>query len=239
MSYGFENQIQHSVTTAFFFARVSVKALSLWPFCKNLIKLRTFGFFLVRRMRVEQQNQPEISCPSWKNSNWSIKVAPRSLWWWVSDDTMSRTKDAESRTWARGQLKCELQKRRKKCRTFVRIMMWSQKKKKRSSPKFYWFFRSELGVLQKKNKSSVFHFDVPYEAQWPCHGPPKIHGRRDHCPPSRRPCQELVFLSGTGGSIGKRGDGRWSQEWEAIHKQNWWKCWVCETKGAERSPSYC
>ena len=38
---------------------------------------------------------------------------------------------------------------------------------------------------------------------------------------------------------GKRGGGRWSQEWEAIHKQNRWKCWACETKCAERSPSCC
>ena len=37
----------------------------------------------------------------------------------------------------------------------------------------------------------------------------------------------------------RRGDGRWSQEWEAIHKQNGWKCWAHETKSAERSPSHC
>ena len=50
-----KTKFQHSVTTTVFFARASIKALSLRPFCKNLIKLRIFGFFLVRRMRVEQQ----------------------------------------------------------------------------------------------------------------------------------------------------------------------------------------
>ena len=39
-------------------------------FTSNLRYVKEFlAFFLVRRMRVEQQNQPEISCPSWKNSN--------------------------------------------------------------------------------------------------------------------------------------------------------------------------
>ena len=42
-----KTKFQHSVTTPFFFARFSVKALSLWLFCENLIKLRFFGFFLL------------------------------------------------------------------------------------------------------------------------------------------------------------------------------------------------
>ena len=52
-------------------------------------------------------------------------------------------------------------------------------------------------------------------------------------------CQELVFLSGTRGS--KREEKRWKMitGGGAIHKQNRWKCRACETKGAERSPSYC
>ena len=52
-----KTKFQHSVTTTFFLARFSVKALSLWPFCKNLIKLKIFWFFfsLARRMNVEQR----------------------------------------------------------------------------------------------------------------------------------------------------------------------------------------
>jgi len=58
------------VTTTFFFAHFSAKALSLRPFCENLIKLRIFGFFFfgVKDER-RTTNQPEIYCPSWKNSN--------------------------------------------------------------------------------------------------------------------------------------------------------------------------
>ena len=52
-----KTKFQHSVTTKFFFARFSVKALSLLPFCETLIELRIFGFFfsLVRRMSVKQR----------------------------------------------------------------------------------------------------------------------------------------------------------------------------------------
>jgi len=52
-----KTKFQHSVTTTFFYARFSVKALSLSPFCETLIKLRIFGFFfsLVRRMSVEER----------------------------------------------------------------------------------------------------------------------------------------------------------------------------------------
>ena len=65
-----KTNFQHSVTTAFFFARFSVKALSLRPFCENLIKLRIFGFVSFRAKDERRTtNQPEISCPSWKNSN--------------------------------------------------------------------------------------------------------------------------------------------------------------------------
>ena len=133
-----KSKFQHSVTTTFFFARFSVKALSLWPFCENLIKLRVFGFFfsLVWRMSVKQPINLKFLVLFEKTPNWSTKVASRSLWWWHD----------------------------------------------------------------VKNSS----FWVAQEVQ-----------------------------------RGKRGGGRWSQEWEAIHKQNTWKCWACETKGVKRSPSYC
>ena len=51
---------------------------------------------------------------------------------------------------------CELQNRRRKCRIFVRIMMWSPKKKSlhRNSNGF---FRSKLGGLQKKGWSLHCH----------------------------------------------------------------------------------
>ena len=57
-----KTKFQHSVTTTFFFARFSIKALSLRPFCENLIKLRIFGFFLfgVKDQR-RTTNQPNIS----------------------------------------------------------------------------------------------------------------------------------------------------------------------------------
>ena len=42
-----KTKFQHSVTTTFFFARLCVKALSLRPFCENLIELRILGFFCV------------------------------------------------------------------------------------------------------------------------------------------------------------------------------------------------
>ena len=47
MSYGFETKFQHSVTTTLFFALFSVKVISLQPFRKNLIKLKTFGYFFL------------------------------------------------------------------------------------------------------------------------------------------------------------------------------------------------
>jgi len=79
-----KTKFQHSVTTTFFFARFSVKAFFLWPFCENLIKLWIFGFFsLVWRMSVEQRINLKFPVRlSWKNSNWSTKVASRSLCWW-------------------------------------------------------------------------------------------------------------------------------------------------------------
>ena len=82
----------HSVTTTFFFARFSVKALSLCPLCGNLMKLRIFGFFFFNAKDERRTtNQPEISCSSWKNSSWSTKVAS-VLQEVYGDDTMSRTR---------------------------------------------------------------------------------------------------------------------------------------------------
>ena len=65
-----KTKFQQSVTTTFFFVRFSVKALSLRPFCENLLKLRIFGFFFFgAKDERRATNQPEISCLSWKNSN--------------------------------------------------------------------------------------------------------------------------------------------------------------------------
>ena len=73
-----------------FFARFSVRALlSLWPFCENLIKFKKKIFFFGAKDERRTTNQPEIFCALWKNSNWSIKVASRSLWWWNDDKNSS------------------------------------------------------------------------------------------------------------------------------------------------------
>ena len=78
-----KTKFQHSVTAAFFFARFSVKTLSVRPFCKNFTKLKIFGFFFFgAKDKRRTTNQPELSCPSWKNFNWCTNVASRSLWWW-------------------------------------------------------------------------------------------------------------------------------------------------------------
>ena len=71
-----KTKFQHSATTTFSFARFSVKALSPRPFCEDLIKIRVFGFFFFGAKDERRiTNQPEISCPSWRNSNGSTKVA--------------------------------------------------------------------------------------------------------------------------------------------------------------------
>jgi len=124
-----KTKFQHSVTTAFFFARFSVRALSLWLFCKNLIKLRIFGFFsLVRRMSVKKRINLKFLVSLGKTPTEALKLLQEVY----GDDTMSRT-------------------------------------------------------LRRR----------------------------------------------------KRGGGRWSQEWKAIHKQNRRKCSACERKGAEQLLSYC
>ena len=61
--YGFENQISVFCDNYIFFARFSVKALCLLPFCENLKKLRIFFFFGAKDER-RTPNQPEIFCPS-------------------------------------------------------------------------------------------------------------------------------------------------------------------------------
>ena len=91
---------------------------------------------------------------------------------------------------------CEVQNRRRKCCSLVRKMMWSISKW-RYSPKFWRFFRSKLGDLQKKKKKvfrfhmliSQCHFDGPLSSSWAlcwaaeANGLPEAHGPRGHCPP--------------------------------------------------------
>ena len=109
---------------------------------------------------------------------------------------------------------CEVQNGRRKCRSLVRNMMWSPKKK-RSSPIFEGFFQPNSGDLQKKKKVfelhmliCQYHFDgPPLKPMGPllgslkptkppeAHGQPKVHGLRDHCPPcppSRRPSLDIL-----------------------------------------------
>ena len=130
MSYSFENQISafcdDYILFCTFFCHGTFFVTVLWKFDK--IKNFWLFFFGAKNERWTT-NQHEISCMSWKNSNWSTKVASRSLWWW---------------------------------------------------------------------------HDVKNSSFWLA--------------------QEV--------RRGKRGSGRWSQKLEAIHKQNRWKCWACETKGA-------
>ena len=80
---------QHSVTPTFFFARFSVKALSLLPFCENLIKLKFFGFFsLVQRMSVEQQINLKCLVRLGKTPTEALKLLQEVY----GDDIMSRTR---------------------------------------------------------------------------------------------------------------------------------------------------
>ena len=71
----------HYILFCPFFCRDAFLVTVLWKYDK----IKNFWlFYAVRRM-----NQPEISCPSWKNSNWSTKVVSRSLQWY---DRMSITR---------------------------------------------------------------------------------------------------------------------------------------------------
>ena len=81
-----KTKFQHSVTTIYFFARFSVKALSSWPFCENLIKLRIFGFSLVRRISVEQQINLKFLVRLGKAPTEALKLFQEVY----GDDTMSR-----------------------------------------------------------------------------------------------------------------------------------------------------
>ena len=84
-----KTKFQHSVTTTFFFARFSVKGLSLRPFCENLIKLRSFGFFfpLVRRMSVEQPINLKFLVRLGKTPTEALKLLQE-----VYGDDMSKTR---------------------------------------------------------------------------------------------------------------------------------------------------
>ena len=109
---------------------------------------------------------------------------------------------------------CELQNRRRKCRSFVQIMMWSQKKK--VFTEIFPVFPVEIRWSQKKTKTKVFrphmlitqcHFDGPLSNSWArwivveplpeAHGPPKVNGTRGHCiplPPFGGPVERATHL---------------------------------------------
>ena len=83
MSYGFNYQISafcdDYILFCTFFCQGTFFVTILWKF----IKINNFWlFFFGAKDERQTTNQPEISCPSWKNSNWSIRVASRSLWLW-------------------------------------------------------------------------------------------------------------------------------------------------------------
>ena len=62
-----------------FFCQGTFFKTVLWKFDK----IKNFWFILFgAKDERRTTNQPEISCPSGKNSNWSTKVGLRSLWWW-------------------------------------------------------------------------------------------------------------------------------------------------------------
>ena len=83
-------KFQHSVTTTFFFARFSVKALSLWPFCENLIKIKNFWLIssLVRRMSVEHRINPKFLVRLEKTPTEALRLLQEVC----GDDTISRTR---------------------------------------------------------------------------------------------------------------------------------------------------
>ena len=84
-----KTKFQHSVTTTFFFAHFSVKALSLWPFCENLIKLSIFGFFsLVQKMSIEQWFNLKFLVHLGKTPTETLKLLQEVY----GDETMSRTR---------------------------------------------------------------------------------------------------------------------------------------------------
>ena len=88
MSYGFENQISafcdYYILFFTFFYHGTFFVIALW----NFDKIKNFCLFFGAKDERRTTNQPEITCTSRKNSNWSTKVASRSL----CDDTMSRTR---------------------------------------------------------------------------------------------------------------------------------------------------
>ena len=84
-----KTKFRHSVTTTFCIARFSVKALSLWPFCENLIKLRIFVFFsLVLRMSTEQRINQKLLVRLGNSPTETLKLLQEVY----GDDTMSRTR---------------------------------------------------------------------------------------------------------------------------------------------------
>ena len=87
MSYGFENQISAFCDNCILFRKFFCQALYLWPFCENLIKLRICGFFLVRRMSVEQRINLKFVVHLGKTPTDALKLLQEVY----GNDTMSRT----------------------------------------------------------------------------------------------------------------------------------------------------
>ena len=100
---------------------------------------------------------------------------------------------------------CEVQNGRKKCRSLVRNMMWSPKKK--VFIEIWRVFPPKTKLSPKKTKQkglrdshadfSVWFRWAPSQAHGPSAGLPKVHGPRGHCPPlppSRRRCTTVVCI---------------------------------------------
>ena len=85
-----KTKFQYSVATTFFFARFSIKALSLRSFCENLTKLRIFGVFfsLGQRMSVEQRINLKFLVGLGKTPTEALKLLQEVY----GDDTMSKTR---------------------------------------------------------------------------------------------------------------------------------------------------
>ena len=83
MSYGFENQISAFYGNYIPFCTFSCQGTFFVTVLWKFDKIKNFWlFFSGAKDERRTTNQPEIFCPSWKNSYWSTKVASRSQWWW-------------------------------------------------------------------------------------------------------------------------------------------------------------
>ena len=81
MSYGFKKQISafcnNYILFCTFFCQGTSFVTVLWKFDK-IKNFWPFFFFGAKDER-RKTNQPEISCPSWKNSNWVTEVAKKFM----------------------------------------------------------------------------------------------------------------------------------------------------------------